>query len=1268
MKNKLKKLLVSLPTKVFVGLFAGYLIFSYFVVNPLAKKLVPWVADKQLASQASVGRVAFDPFRLKATVEQFNLADKHGAPLAGFEKLVVDLEFSGLFDWAWRFNEINLLAPQGLVAISPQGKLNWADLIQKLNEDKKPPSETIPRVVIAHIVVKQGQLQYMDAHRAAPYQATLSPLDFELDGFSTLPKDRGDYLIAAKFPEHGGALKWKGDMGVNPVASKGAVAVSGLKLAKILQIVKGVELPFKPSRGDIEANFSYDFALHNDQPKVRLNGLSVGLNQLAGTLSHVGEVTLSKAQFSAPQIDFSYQNQPDLIVQTLDLSLDELSIQRGKETVVQLASTHITLPKLAFVQHNNHPQVQFEDLDVKVSNIQVSHGKGTLLSLPQFDINHIRLDLEKRQANIAQVVLGKGIIQATRNQSGTLNWQSAFEANEVITESTALATDATPANTPVSPFAIEIAEIGLQHWQAALQDQSFKQPLQVNVADINVNFALKNPEGFWTLHRLQTALSNATVKSGTTPKPVASLDKLQLSQGEILLDKQQVNIASLQLSGLKTEIIKPADAPLNWQTILSTNANTAQKVTQVKSKSTKNNDWALNLKKLALENSQLHIEDKSNAVPVVLDVDKLTLEARDATLDLSRAVPIKASFNIKQGGRFEALGKVTPTPLKANLDLKLAALSLKPFSPYLNQFALLKLNEGAGSVAGKLTVVDEKALAVAFNGGFSVDKLALLEEAGDAPFLAWEKLASDSLELSLSPNRVHMAALTITQPAGKFIIHEDKSMNITRVLRSQAQVNLGVPEEQNTAAQTKEPLEAKADTSNIETAKPVEIIGAAVAPKVEEKTLVAAIAPMPTEDTTPAAFPVSIETVRIENAALEFADLSLKPQFGTQIHSLTGVINGVSTNASAIAQVELDGKVDDYGAARIRGSVQPFKATNFTDLKLAFTNLEMNRLTPYSGKFAGRRIDSGKLSVDLEYKIKQRQLSGENKFVINKLKLGEKVDSAEAANLPLDLAIAILEDSDGVIDLDLPITGSLDDPKFSYGSIVWKAIRNVLGKIVTAPFRALGKLFGSGADKLEAITFEAGKAAISPPELEKLKAVSEAFAKRPGLALGVVPSYDALLDARAIQEATLRRQVAEEIGLKLAEGQEAGPIDLTNPKVQKAIDALHDTLTKKGMLKKLAAKFEKPKAGHFEEAQEKLTVSIEVKEADLQALAKARGEVIQKTLLDAGVAAERVRLQKAEVIKADSKTKAINTKLTLDVKSAKKSAEPAVEAPAVEAK
>ena len=317
----------------------------------------------------------------------------------------------------------------------------------------------------------------------------------------------------------------------------------------------------------------------------------------------------------------------------------------------------------------------------------------------------------------------------------------------------------------------------------------------------------------------------------------------------------------------------------------------------------------------------------------------------------------------------------------------------------------------------------------------------------------------------------------------------------------------------------------------------------------------------------------------------------------------------------------------------------------------------MNRLTPYSGKFAGRRIDSGKLSVDLEYKIKQRQLAGENKFIINKLKLGEKVDSKEAANLPLDLAIAILEDSDGVIDLDLPISGSLDDPKFSYGSIVWKAIKNVLTKVVTAPFRALGKLFGGSADKLEAITFEAGSAAIAPPEQEKLKSVSQVLNKRPGLSLGVVPSYDVILDTRAVQELTLRKQVAQEMGIKLNDGQQPGPIDLTNPKTQKAIDNLYDRLTKKGLLKILASKLEKPKSGHFEEAQEKLTTSIVITEANLQALANARGETIQKSLIANGITVDRVYVDSPVKIKMEGKT--ITTKLTIDVKGAKnKTADP----------
>lgn len=193
-------------------------------------------------------------------------------------------------------------------------------------------------------------------------------------------------------------------------------------------------------------------------------------------------------------------------------------------------------------------------------------------------------------------------------------------------------------------------------------------------------------------------------------------------------------------------------------------------------------------------------------------------------------------------------------------------------------------------------------------------------------------------------------------------------------------------------------------------------------------------APATKDQPAPESFAIAVERISVADGDLVFADLSLRPQFGTYIHNLDGVINGLSSDATSTAQVELDGKVDDYGAARVHGSVQPFRATEFTGLKLGFHNLEITRLTPYSGKFGGRKIDSGKLL-------------GENKFVINTIKLGERVDSRDVFNLPLDLAIVLLEDSQGLIDIDLPISGSLDEPQFSYRKIIWKAVVNVLTKV-----------------------------------------------------------------------------------------------------------------------------------------------------------------------------------------------------------------------------
>ncbi|MES2501753.1 MAG: DUF748 domain-containing protein, partial [Pseudomonadota bacterium] len=782
--NTAKRLLLTLPAKIFIGLALFYVLFSYLAINPLAKKLVPWIADKQLASEASVGKVTFDPFRLKLTVDDFKLNEKNHAPLASVKQLVVDVQASGIFNLAWKFKEISLIEPKGLIAISPTGTLNWAALIAKLNEDPSPPSDTIPRLLIEHILIKQGNVQYADNHRTTPFKAELSPLNFELDGFSTLPKDRGDYLIAATFAEQGGTLKWKGDMGVNPVASNGKVAIESVKLSKLLSIIKDVNLPFKVSSGDIHTAFDYDFSLPQDKPKLVLNGINLGLNQLNAMVDNVGEVRAESLNITAPRLDLSKQAHLKVGLQNLDVALNALSVHPNQASAITLNKLHATLPALEFSQQAQ-AQLAFEQLNLKLSALDIIHQQQNLLSVPEIDLQNITLDLANSQANIAQVALDNGSVTANINKAGQLNWQAVFSNDKQASKKDIVSTQApsndatspqiTPAESSPSAFGVNIANIVLNGWKLNAKDDSFTNPLQFNIADINVNFAVNNPAGNWEIHDLQTKLSQLVLKSSLFNKPVATLQSVQLSQGDILLKPQQVSVQSILLSGLKTELIHAPNAPLNWQRILATSSNNAAQKTSSHKNKTSQPDWKLALKKLALADGQLHIEDQSPSSPVVLDIQKIALEARDASLDLKHAIPIKSSFTIQQGGRFEAQGKLTPAPLNADIQLKVAGISFKPFAPYINQFALLKLNDGNANLNGKLSVKNQTALAVNFNGGFSVDKLALVEEASNAPFLAWEQVSSDNLEFTLAPNRLHMASLNIRQPVGKFIINPDKS-------------------------------------------------------------------------------------------------------------------------------------------------------------------------------------------------------------------------------------------------------------------------------------------------------------------------------------------------------------------------------------------------------------------------------------------------------------------------------------------------------------
>jgi Domain of Unknown Function (DUF748) len=269
---------------------------------------------------------------------------------------------------------------------------------------------------------------------------------------------------------------------------------------------------------------------------------------------------------------------------------------------------------------------------------------------------------------------------------------------------------------------------------------------------------------------------------------------------------------------------------------------------------------------------------------------------------------------------------------------------------------------------------------------------------------------------------------------------------------------------------------------------------------------------------------IAVDVINIVEGSANYADLWIQPHFAVGIQNLNGSILGLTSNPNSHAKVELKGKVDRYAPVHIWGETNPLAATTYSDIKMNFKGVELTSATPYSGHFAGYKIEKGKLSVDIEYKIEHRQLTAAHKFVIDQLELGDRVESPDAIHLPLKIAVALLKDRNGVIDIDLPVTGSLDDPQFRLGPLIWKAVLNLLTKIATAPFALLGHLFGGG-EQMNYIDFQPGSAVLDAPEHEKLVALAKALKEKEKLELDVPVTYSADVDRPGLAVAHLNQRL-----------------------------------------------------------------------------------------------------------------------------------------------
>jgi len=377
---------------------------------------------------------------------------------------------------------------------------------------------------------------------------------------------------------------------------------------------------------------------------------------------------------------------------------------------------------------------------------------------------------------------------------------------------------------------------------------------------------------------------------------------------------------------------------------------------------------------------------------------------------------------------------------------------------------------------------------------------------------------------------------------------------------------------------------------------------------------------------------VRIDRVRVRDGSAYFSDLTLRPGFTTGMESLAGTITGLSSVQQTGGEIQLAGQVDRYAPVSITGRIDPLGGAGSSDVHVDFKNLELTTFTPYSGKFMGYRIRKGKLNLDLRYQVEGRKLLGENKVFIEQLTLGEKVDSPDATHLPVRFAIALLKDKDGNINLDVPVHGDLDDPKFSVGRIILKVLINLITKAVTSPFHLLGALVGGGehAD-LEGVEFDPGQTALDPSAESVIGQLSKALTERPALRLEIEESPDAERDSTALARARYEQLLAEAM---TADERKAGATpgslspDARAAMVERAYVKAFGPAPKSTEKRRRGAAADSAAlaaaAVRTAGMEQRLRQSVIVTSDEINALARTRALAIKDRLLQSGVTEDRL--------------------------------------------
>ncbi len=613
--------------------------------------------------------------------------------------------------------------------------------------------------------------------------------------------------------------------------------------------------------------------------------------------------------------------------------------------------------------------------------------------------------------------------------------------------------------------------------------------------------------------------------------------------------------------------------------------------------------WKITIKKTVVDRYSARLEDRTTDPPVEIAFDRLRLKAEN--IAIGGKLPGRFSFSTlyERKGSVSLGGAFSVDPPSIHARLRAKALPIGPVQPYFTEKVKILLTGGAISAEGNVSLdaPKDRPLRAGFRGEVDVNDFSSLDKALGEEFLTFTSLHFGGVEAAYHPTSVAIREISLTDFYSRIIVQPDGKINLQGII-------------------------AKADAGRDNTASKPE----AVLPP----------APPPADNAsrTPEV-PIRIDTVTLQGGKVNFSDQHIKPNYSASLVEIGGRISGLSSEEGRLADIDLRGNLENSAPLEIVGKINPLAKDLFLDLNVNFRDVDLSPLSPYAGWYAGYGIEKGKLTLNLKYHIEKRKLESDNKVFLDQFTFGGAVDSPKATKLPVKLAVALLKNRQGEIRLDIPVTGSLNDPKFSIWGVVWKILGNLLVKAATSPFALLGAVFGGG-EQLSYLEFDPGHFDIPAAEEGKLAHLEKILQDRPGLKLEIEGHVDVEKDREAMRQQIFRRKVAAQKLEDLVKTGQPGPA-LDNVRVDAAEYPKYLARAYK------AEKFPKPrnflgiaKDLPVPEMEKLMLTHIQVTDDDLRRLAMERAFRVRDRLVASGkVESSRIFIVEPKTLPPERKEK-----------------------------